>query len=105
MNKWGVVYTPGFQVPEPTPMRNWYHTCEQEGAGGADAPFASLCDMDGHAEKIGKRRYVASKPERRAMLAKHTFEKHVGEPVKWPTEEELQEGRARSLERIKTWFP
>ena len=66
LKKWGFVYTLDFQVPKPTLMRKWCRTCEQEGAGGAEASFASLCDMDGHAEKTSKRHYVASKPERRA---------------------------------------
>ena len=74
LKKWGFVYTLGFQVPKPTLMRKWCRICEQEGAGAAEASFASLCDMNGHAEKTGKIHYVASKPERRAMVAAHIRE-------------------------------
>ena len=104
LRTWGSIYTPDFQVPKPTLMRKWFHTEDQQRDAEDVDSFKQLCDMDGHNAKTRQKFYVATVPEKRTKIAQATFQKHVGQPVEWPSAEELLEGREQSEERIASFW-
>jgi hypothetical protein len=103
LKKFASVYTPGYQYPGPTLQRKFFHTKVEDEDHKGDA-LKVLCDMDGHSKKTGRGHYVLPNPKSDAKAAKSVFRNFAFEPVPWPSEEELADGRGRSLERLRTSF-
>ena len=103
LKKWGHVYTPGHQHPGPTLQRKYFHT-EAADEGNSGKAFQALCDMDGHSKKTGRSHYVVPNPKADAKVAAAVYKNFAGEPVAWPSEMDLADGRSRSMKRINACF-
>jgi hypothetical protein len=103
LKKFASVYTPGYQYPGPTLQRKFFHTKMEDEEHKGDA-LKVLCDMDGHSKKTGRGHYVLPNPKSDAKAAKSVFRNFAFEPVPWPSEEELADGRGRSVDRLQTSF-
>jgi hypothetical protein len=101
--KFGGVYVPDFQAPCPTLMRKYFHDATRDERNSEKA-LAMLCAADKHSTKTGKHDYCVSNPAADARASAAVYESLLGEPVPWPTDAEHEEGRARSLDRVRKHF-
>ena len=103
LKTWGAAYTPGHQHPGPTLQRKFFHT-ETHEAQARDDRMRKLCEADGHSLKTAQKHYVVRNAESHARNGLSMFSSVLGEPVEWPSDEELESGRGRSLARIQECF-
>ena len=97
------LYTPGYQHNLPTLNRKFYHS-ETDEAEHETPAFNALCQSDKHSSRTGKKTYVCPNPAKDARVGLAFFKHLFGEPVNWPTAEELADGRDKSIARIKSVF-
>ena len=102
LRRFGAVYTPGYQHPGATLQRKFFHG-EAADEGNSEKSLGFLCDADGHKKKTG-RRYVLPNPKSDCIVTKSAFENYAFKHVPWPSEEELADGRAESIERLRANF-
>ena len=103
LKKFSAVYLPGYTPIGATLMRAVYHSVERD-EDAADKVFQDLCKVDKHKYFTGKKWYKAKRHaiEARKALIHHTSV--FGEPVGWPTPEQLAAGEAVSKERLGTFW-
>ena len=66
--------------------------------------FEEICKFDKHKPKTGRLYYVAKQPAKEAQEAMVTYKSVLGDPVEWPTEEELAAGEEASKARIASFW-
>ena len=96
------VYLPGWQELGATLARKFFHS-EELDKTAYDQFFKELCDVDKHSVPTGKAKYKISKKEAEAQKALLVFRTMLGEPVPWPSDEELAAGKKASIARLQSF--
>ena len=102
LRRFSAVYAPEYQPIQATLMRKLFHSKALE-EPTADRMFEELCKADKHSLKVGKRNYVAANAAQDARRTAAVYKVILGDPVSWPTAEELSAGKERSMARLQQW--
>ena len=102
LTRFSAVYTPEYQPLQATLMRKLFHSKALE-ERPADRMFKALCKSDKHSLKCGLKSYVAANAAQDARMTAAVYKAILGDPVEWPTAEELSAGKERSLARLQQW--
>ena len=102
LTRFSAVYTPEYQPCQATLMRKLFHSKAVEDRT-ADRVLKELCEADKHSLWVGKHNYVAANAAQDARRTAAVFRAVLGDPVNWPTPEELSAGKERSIARLQQW--
>lgn len=103
LRKWGEVYTPEHQHPLPTLSRKYFAT-ETVDDQNKEKALQLLCDMDGHSKNTARKSYVIPNLDADSRASESVFRNSDGDPMTWPSPEELAAGKVRSHARIQESF-
>ena len=100
LGRFSNVYFPKeYQSFAATLTRKVLHS-DEKGESAAEKVFGQLCAVDMHTKHAGAEYYKISKRQAVAKKALIIFCSIFGEPVEWPSEEEIRKGKADSLARL-----
>ena len=102
LSRFSAVYTPDYQPFQATLLRKLFHSKALE-ERTADRVFKELCTADKHSVPTGKKHYVAANAAQDARNTAAIYKSILGDPIKWPTAEELSAGKERSVARLQQW--
>ena len=103
LKKYGKTYTPNHQHPGPTLSRKFFSTEADDDSDLAKAK-AMVAECNAHLGPTANASYVVPKAERVAAQSAATFRTYKGDPVPWPSPEEVESRRAESKQRALKAF-
>lgn len=103
LTKWSEVFTPDHLSAGPTLQRKLMHTKPQD-EEVASKVFAEICKYDKHKTTTGQRNYVAAALEDEAKKGAIIFKNVLGDPVQWPTPQEVKAGKAKALKTLDLMY-
>ena len=103
LDKWSETFTPGYQNAGATLQRKLMHTVPQKDEV-AQLVFREICKYDKHKTNTGLRNYVAADLENEAKKGAIIFRNVLGDPVEWPSAEEVAAGKAKALKTLEDMY-
>ena len=101
--KYGQTYTRGYTHPGPTLSRKFFAT-EADDDGNKAQSTAIVAECNAQTVPTLKSHYVVTKPEKMATKSKIAFKHFKGDPVPWPSDDEIAAAREESQQRIQAAF-
>ena len=101
--RYGRIYLPGYEHPGPTLSRK-YFTTEAADDDNVEKAKAVVAEVNAHRASTAARNYNVLKPAKLAMKGAVTFKIYRGDPLSWPSDEQLDAKREESLARVAKAF-
>ena len=103
LKKFSQVYFPDHQRAGATLQRKFMGTRSRRHTV-AEKVWDEVCKMQKHTNGCGENDYVCETPQEQADRDLAIYRGVVGEPVPWPSKDELKEHRAASLLRLESFW-
>lgn len=100
LEKWSHKFFPNHQEVGATLQRKLMHTKPQQ-QDVAQKVFDEICAFDKHRTQTGLTNYVAKQLEVEAQKGAIIYRNVIGDPVDWPTPEQLKAGKKKALKALQ----